>query len=232
MTKFNKAPGHTHLPDLDLYSLVLATYTSRRTSLLTDSLQPLFPHVLAFLRASHYLKALETLNYASLLLPRAAQAELKRLLKFLYLTANFSQAPKLMADKQNNSVLLDQFAKCLFHGQPGQFEESRLILNFMLNNFDELFRLPAGLQETVARRRLLAAKFGHEEPLPDRVYCKRLTAKEYVAAARDQTTKALVDLINHIVDDPQISLKQKKLKLKALQRIHPDIYQEHFADLL
>ena len=67
--------------------------------------------------------------------------------------------------------------------------------------------------------------------LIDKPFCKQLTNQEYVECTKDQTTRALVDLINHIVDDPQISLKQKKLKLKALQRIHPEIYDKYFADL-
>ena len=58
-----------------------------------------------------------------------------------------------------------------------------------------------------------------------------MTNKEFNDSSKEETTKALVDLINHIVDDPQISLKQKKLKLRALQRIHPDIYEKHFSDL-
>jgi hypothetical protein len=56
-----------------------------------------------------------------------------------------------------------------------------------------------------------------------------MSKTDYSACAKEQTNKALVDLINHIIDDPQITLKQKKLKLKALKRIHPDIYEQHFA---
>ena len=58
-----------------------------------------------------------------------------------------------------------------------------------------------------------------------------MTNKEFNEKSKEETTKALVDLINHIIDDPQISLKQKKLKLRALQRIHPEIYEKHFSDL-
>lgn len=65
----------------------------------------------------------------------------------------------------------------------------------------------------------------------EKLYCKKMTNKEFNDSSKEETTKALVDLINHIVDDPQISLKQKKLKLRALQRIHPDIYEKHFSDL-
>ena len=65
----------------------------------------------------------------------------------------------------------------------------------------------------------------------EKLYCKKMTNKEFNEKSKEETTKALVDLINHIIDDPQISLKQKKLKLRALQRIHPEIYEKHFSDL-
>ena len=45
------------------------------------------------------------------------------------------------------------------------FEESRLILNFMLNNFDHLFRLNKNLEESINRRRMLMEKYGYEEAL-------------------------------------------------------------------
>lgn len=76
------------------------------------------------------------------------------------------------------------------------------------------------------------AQNGHEEAILEQIYCKKLSGKEYIDNSKEETTKALVDLINHIIDDPQISLKHKKLKLKALQRIHPDIYEKHFANIL
>ena len=51
-------------------------------------------------------------------------------------------------------------------------------------------------------------------------------------SSKEQTTKALVDLINNMIDDPKISLKQKKLKLRALQRIHPEVYDKYFSDII
>ena len=73
-------------------------------------------------------------------------------------------------------------------------------------------------------------KYGQEEALLEKTYCKRVSSEQYACNSKEQTNKALVDLINHIIDDPHISLKQKKLKLKALKRIHPDIYKQHFAN--
>lgn len=100
----------------------------------------------------------------------------------------------------------------------------------MLNNFDNLFRLNKSIEESINRRRL-SVQSGKEEAFIEQIYCKKLSSREYMDNSKEQTTKALVELINHIIDDPQISLKQKKLKLKALQRIHPDIYEQYFSDL-
>ncbi|RNA25137.1 DEP domain-containing 7-like, partial [Brachionus plicatilis] len=133
--------------------------------------------------------------------------------------------------KPNNSVLLNQFANCLISPKHISFEDSRLLLNFMLNNFDNLFRLTKSIEESIGKRRIMVQN-GHEEALLEQVYCKKLSDKEYNEKSKEETSKGLIDLINHIIDDPQISLKHKKLKLKALQRIHPDIYEKNFANIL
>ena len=58
-----------------------------------------------------------------------------------------------------------------------------------------------------------------------------MSSKEFEESSKEETTKALVDLINHLIDDPKITLKQKKLKLKALQHIHPEVYEKYFSDV-
>ena len=60
-----------------------------------DSFQPLFSNILVFIKKNHYSKALEILNLGTLLLLKQTQAEIKRLLKFLYLTAHSTHAPRL-----------------------------------------------------------------------------------------------------------------------------------------
>ena len=100
----------------------------------------------------------------------------------------------------------------------------------MLNNFDNLFKLNKPIEESIGKRKLLMQRYGQEEALLEKLYCKQLSSNEFEETSKEETSRALVELINHIIDDPQISLKQKKLKLKALQRIHPEIYEKHFAD--
>ena len=92
-------PKLNSLIDIELYNLIKEYYKSvhysNRNTFLDDSFQPLFAQILLFLRQTHYSKALEALNLGTLLLADETQAEFKRILKFLYLTANTSIAPRL-----------------------------------------------------------------------------------------------------------------------------------------
>lgn len=221
------------LKDIELYGILRDLYSHRHKSglfFMDESFQPLFSNIIGFIKKNLYSKALEILNLGTLLLLKQTQAELKRLLKFLYLTAVSTHAPRLSDLKPNNSIILNHFAVCLLNPKTMPFEETRLLLNFMLNNFDDLFKLNKSIEDSIRKRKLMMQRYGQEEALLEKVYCKRQSNEEFEETSREHTSKALVELINHIIDDPHISLKQKKLKLKALQRIHPDIYEKHFSD--
>lgn len=86
------------MKDSELYDLIKEYYNQKQKNsfyFLDDSFQPLFSNILIFIKKSHYTKALEILNLGTLLLLKQTQAELKRLLKFLYLTAYSTHAPRL-----------------------------------------------------------------------------------------------------------------------------------------
>lgn len=78
---------------MDLYVHIREYYSKK--CFFSDIYTPLFTNILILLKHSNYNTALETLNLGTLLLSLNVQAELKRLLKFLYLTSNNTSAPKL-----------------------------------------------------------------------------------------------------------------------------------------
>lgn len=234
----NQSTPLMDLSDLKLYETIKSWYLNRAQHkiqlFLANSFDSLLTNVLQLIRKGLYARALEILNLGSLLLLKQTQAELKRLLKFLYLTANSTYAPKLSTTKPNNSIVLNDFAECVINTKVIviiSFEESRLLLNFMLNNFDHLFKLDKCLMESIGKRLLILERFGREEAFLEKNYCKQFSTKDYLKVSKEETTSALVELINHIIDDPKISLKQKKKKLKMFEETHPDIYQKFFSDL-
>ena len=58
---------------------------------------------------------------------------------------------------------MNHFADCLFNTKLIGFEETRLILNFMMNNFDDLFKVNKSIEESFNKRCSIMKKYGHEE---------------------------------------------------------------------
>jgi hypothetical protein len=66
----------------------------------------------------------------------------------------------------------------------------------------------------------------------DTAYCDRLSKEEYARQGKDCTKDALLTMINSILDDTKVTLKQKKQRLKQFQKCYPTLYEEHFSDML
>ena len=62
-------------------------------------------------------------------------------------------------------------------------------------------------------------------------YCKQVSAEEYQSQAEHCTNKALVDMMNGIVDNTSMSLKEKKQRLKQFQKCYPQLYAKHFSEM-
>ena len=63
-------------------------------------------------------------------------------------------------------------------------------------------------------------------------YCCRVSSDEYRRQQASTTESALVALINAVIDDTKLPLKDKKTKLKLFKAAHPLVFEEHFSNLL
>jgi uncharacterized protein YjbK len=63
------------------------------------------------------------------------------------------------------------------------------------------------------------------------VFCNQVSKAEFFKQQTELTESMVVDLMNSILDDTHFSLKEKKHKLKLLQKQHPSIYHRHFSDV-
>ncbi len=60
-------------------------------------------------------------------------------------------------------------------------------------------------------------------------YCQRVPVEEFDKL--NDTDRALVDLINSILDSTTMSVKEKKQRLKQFQKHYPVLFKKHFANL-
>ena len=98
----------------------------------------------------------------------------------------------------------------------------------MMETHANLFHIPEDvvkyLQET-----LQAFEQGRTD-LPVVSMCQRVSVFEYEQQREHYTNQQLEQLINQILDDLTMSLKEKKTVLKNIQKHHPEVFLRQFPD--
>ena len=69
-----------------------------------------------------------------------------------------------------------------------------------------------------------------EDPYPI-TFCERVPNKVYENGKVLGVQAAMLDLLDHIVNDKNMSSREKKKKLKKFKTAYPDIYEQRFKDL-
>lgn len=66
--------------------------------------------------------------------------------------------------------------------------------------------------------------------LIEKTFCQRISRDEFCRQRVVQTEKSLVDLMNCIIDDTRMSLKEKQQRFKVFAKKHKKIYLKHFPN--
>ena len=66
----------------------------------------------------------------------------------------------------------------------------------------------------------------------DTAYCDRVSREEYARQSKDCTQEGLVAMMNDLLDDTKVTLKEKKQRLKQFQKCYPTLYEEHFPGMV
>jgi len=54
---------------------------------------------------------------------------------------------------------------------------------------------------------------------------------DYQRLTEEATNSSLVQMMNMIIDNPKMALKEKKQKLRQFRKYHPHIYSKHFTGM-
>ncbi|KAJ8315435.1 hypothetical protein KUTeg_007585 [Tegillarca granosa] len=174
--------------------------------------------------------AIEALQLDMILLPWHIREELHRLLKFMSAAMEesaFQIDPKL----DNETTILNTFTDNIFKHKVVAPKLSRVLVGFMVHRLDDIFTVPKEIRDRVLAR-IEDVKSGEVSPVRDNTYCRQVSVDEYDKQAEECTQNALVSLMNNILDDTKLSLKDKKQRLKQFQKYHPNLYSKHFSGML
>ncbi|OXB66613.1 hypothetical protein ASZ78_013872 [Callipepla squamata] len=120
---------------------------------------------------------------------------------------------------------------------------STRLVSFLMDHQQEIFKVPTYLQvavqdhiEYVKMAQVggiteVWCKYPGEEIcaiLPTYSYCERITPQEFEEQRVSTSQAAVAELLENIIKDKNLSVKEKKKKLKQFQKEYPLIYQNRF----
>ncbi|XP_056354094.1 DEP domain-containing protein 1A isoform X1 [Oenanthe melanoleuca] len=182
--------------------------------------------------------AVEALQICCLLLPPPRRRKLQLLLRMMGRISGNVDMPRLHDAMGTRSLLMQTFSRCVLRSaQEEDLDEllSTRLLSFLMDHQQEIFQLPTYLQVAVQDHleylRRAQCKQEKEEIcaiLPTYSYCKQITPQEFEEQKVSTSQAAVAELLENIIKDKNLSVKDKKKKLKQFQKEYPHIYGRRF----
>ncbi|KAK3774571.1 hypothetical protein RRG08_035001 [Elysia crispata] len=174
--------------------------------------------------------ALVCLQLYMILLPVSSREELYRLLKFMWSLAADSTVT-IDPQMPNEMAVLSLLSDSIFHHKLLAPNVAQKLVQFMMINVDKVFTIPRVVREKVALR-LYQLKTGKPLLTCELSFCRRVSKEEFERQSKNCTKNSLIDLMNSVLDDTKMSLKEKKNRLKQFQKSYPDLYEQNFDGML
>ncbi|NWU40797.1 DEP1A protein, partial [Hylia prasina] len=182
--------------------------------------------------------AVEALQICCLLLPPPKRRGLQLLLRMMARISGNVDMPRLHDAMGTRSLLIQTFSRCVLRcAEEEDLDEllSTRLLSFLMDHQQEIFQVPTYLQVAVwdhlQYMRMAQCKQEKEEVcaiLPTYSYCKQITPQEFEEQKVSTSQAAVAELLENIIKDKNLSVKDKKKKLKQFQKEYPQIYGSRF----
>ncbi|XP_043977098.1 DEP domain-containing protein 7-like [Gambusia affinis] len=203
-----------------LFSSLLRHYSSQ-PPLLPPNMVAVYAAVAELLENGQLEKALEALQLCLKLLPPGCREELRRLLTFMAAAAE-PGALKLDKEVENRAAVMKAFSKAVLHSRSFPKEKQDLILNFLLSNRQEVFKIPGSLHKTISEK--LAGLAQPDAPGPP------ASSQAPADAVKLGTQQALLELLSSINLDRSMAAKERRRLLRQFCSAHPEIFHQYFGD--
>ncbi|NWW41119.1 DEP1A protein, partial [Panurus biarmicus] len=182
--------------------------------------------------------AVEALQICCLLLPPPSRRKLQLLLRMMARMSGNVDMPRLHPAMGTRSLLIQTFSRCVLRcAEEEDLDEllSTCLVSFLMDHQQEIFQVPTYLQVAVwdhlEYMKMAQCKQEKEDIcaiLPTYSYCKQITPQEFEEQKVSTSQAAVAELLENIIKDKNLSVKDKKKKLKQFQREYPHIYGSRF----
>ncbi|XP_025787710.1 DEP domain-containing protein 1A isoform X1 [Lynx canadensis] len=182
--------------------------------------------------------AIDALQLCCLLLPPPNRRKLQLLMRMISRMSQNVDMPQLHDAMGTRSLMIHTFSRCvLCCAEEVDLDEllAARLVSFLMDHHQEILQVPSYLQ-TAVDKHLDYLKKGYIKnpgdglivPLPTYSYCKQISAQEFDEQKVSTSQAAIAELLENIIKNKSLPLKEKRKKLKQFQKEYPLIYQKRF----
>ncbi|XP_063818919.1 DEP domain-containing protein 1B [Pseudophryne corroboree] len=217
----------------DVFKTITDYYSYLHEPLLTFQLFDVFVNILGLLQKRRV--AIEALQVCCLLLPPENRRKLQLLMRMMARISLNGEMPPLCDTTGNRALMVQTFSRCILRSKEeidlGELLSTKLV-TFMMDNCQDILTVPPSMKKSVedyvAHQRRVKIKYPGADMdttlQPTFVQPQEILEYQKLSKPQDPVKVALEDIINN----QQMSSKEKKKKLKQFQRSHPQVYKERF----
>ncbi|KAM8930257.1 DEP domain-containing protein 1A isoform 2-T2 [Pelodytes ibericus] len=175
--------------------------------------------------------AIEALQLCCLLLPPANRRKLQLLMRMISRMSQNVDMPRLHDAMGTRSLMIQTFSRCvLCCSEEVDLDEllATRLVSFLLDHHQDVLQVPCYLQTAVQDHVQYLHRTHVADGVPAYYFCKQISTQEFEAQRLATSQAAIEELLENIVKDRTLSVKDKKKKLKQFQKEYPEIYHKRF----
>ncbi|XP_067845816.1 DEP domain-containing protein 1A-like isoform X2 [Heptranchias perlo] len=162
--------------------------------------------------------AIEALQICCLFLPPPNRRKLQLLMRMVSRISQNVDMPQLHDAMGTRMLVVQTFSRCILRCEKEVDLDELLgtrLVSFILDHHQEILQVPPYLQNAVEDH------INHLQKV-------QISTKEFEEQKVSVSQVAIAELLENIVEDKKLSIKDKRKKLKQFQKEYPEIYQNRF----
>lgn len=219
----------------DILKTVTEYFQRLRQPLLTFHLYEVFVNILSLLSEQEV--ATEALQISCLLLPPPNRRQLQLLLRLMARVSQNQQLPPLNDSIPTRTLMVQMFSHCVL-GSVDEMDLDELLstklVTFMMEHYNTIFQVPSKLrsqvEEHMSHLRRVQIKYAGSDTdfSASPAFCKQISRVESEEPKVIGTQTPLQELLEGLIADKDLPVKDKRKRLKQFQKSYPEIYQNRF----
>ncbi|NXA44878.1 DEP1B protein, partial [Nothocercus julius] len=220
----------------DVFKTIADYFGQMKEPLLTFHLFDIFVSVLGLLQK--HSKVIEALQISCLLLPPENRKKLQLLVRMMARMSFNKDLPPLSESVTTRTLIVQAFSRCILFSKDEMDLDELLaakLVSFLMDNYQEILNIPSSLkasvEEHVVHLQRVQIKYSGADTdatFPAPSFCHQISTDEFESQRANGSQEPLAALLEEIAMNKEISVKDKKKKLKQFQKSYPEVYRVRF----